>query len=249
MNEPSEHLLRRWLLDELPADEAAPLERRLLEDDDFGERLRAAETDLLDDYARGRLGERERARAAALFSATAEDRMRVRIAAALAHAREPAPLRAAAHERVDRSRRRFFRVRGAVAAALLASAAAIAIVVGLRERFQSASTAIATVSLTADRQRGAGIEDIDIPRGADRVRLQVEVDGGDSASRFALSIDETAAHAFVVHDLAARASGPYRFVEADVPATALSPGEHRVRVVVEGAPGTGSSWIVRARRE
>jgi len=49
MIETTDITLRRWLLHTLPNDEAAMLEQQLLTDEEFGEQLRAAEADLLDD--------------------------------------------------------------------------------------------------------------------------------------------------------------------------------------------------------
>ena len=57
MTEPTDEILRQWLLGRLPGNDAAALEERLVEDEDFSLRLRDVENDLLDDFARRR-GER-----------------------------------------------------------------------------------------------------------------------------------------------------------------------------------------------
>src|SRR3982750_1755136 len=62
MTEPTDQMLRDWLLGKLAAGEAEPLEQCLIEDEEFAARLRGVENDLLDDLARGSLGGDARAR-------------------------------------------------------------------------------------------------------------------------------------------------------------------------------------------
>jgi tetratricopeptide (TPR) repeat protein len=54
-----EDLIRRYLLDDASDEERRQVEARLLEDDDFGERLLLIEDELIDDCARGALPARE----------------------------------------------------------------------------------------------------------------------------------------------------------------------------------------------
>src|SRR5689334_5158023 len=203
MIETTDITLRRWLLHTLPADEAAILEQQLLTDEDFGERLRAAEADLLDDYARGNLAADENAVAAERFAATARDRLRVRIARALARItqRSSERLDVARHrrhglaERMDRSGRRA-RVRRIAAVGVLASACALVVaVIGLNQRMTTSlnpphTDAETTITLLADSQRGTNARRIEVPRSAAMVRLQAEVDGSDPNAHYALSIDD-----------------------------------------------------------
>jgi HEAT repeat protein len=250
MIEPSDATLRRWLLQQLPTEDAAPLEQRLLEDADFSERLHAAETDLLDDFARGHLDETERAAAAHLLTATPRDRIRLRIAFALARltGHAPAALRlrhgsaSATHRHVGSPLRR----RRAAAASLFAACALIAVVVGLNLR-QGGTPAgkESTITLLANQQRGMTSAAIAIPRATATIRLQAEVDGADTQQRYTLDIEQGGHSLFTAHAIAVRVSGPYRFVEVSVPATALRAGEHRVRVVAEGAVPSESTWLIQ----
>jgi hypothetical protein len=262
MNEPNDETLRRWLLRRLPTNEAEALEQRLLQDDAFGERLREAETDLVDDLAHGRLAGDERALAADYFAATPHDRARLRFATVLARAHElhPAAARfgdddrhAARRAPADRRVRWAPRGRPAVAAGILASLCAIAIaVVGLHWRGGVApgpAATEATVTLMADRQRGAQSETVRIPSGATKIRLQLEVDAADPAARYTLSIDEGQPNALMVRGLAAREAGAYRFVETGVDAKTLADGPHRVQVAIEGAQTPPALWSIETRRE
>ncbi len=262
MIETTDQTLRRWLLHTLPADEAEVLEQRLLNDEDFGERLRAAETDLLDDYARGDLAADDNAAAAERFAATARDRMRVRIARALARItrRSPERLDAARHRRrsmsggADLSRRQA-RVRRLAAVGLLASACALVIaVIGLNQRITTSFTpprtdADTTITLLADTQRGANVQRIALPTSAATVRLQAEVDGTDPNARYVLSIDDDGRTVFSAAGVAVRETGPYRFVEVVLDARKLAAGSHRVRVVAEGSAQPASTWTLETRSE
>jgi hypothetical protein len=261
MIETTDETLRRWLLHALPANEAEALEQRLLTDEDFGERLRAAETDLLDDYARGDLEPDESAAAAERFAATARDRMRVRIARALARItrRSAARLDTARHRRrstsggADRSQRRA-RVRRIAAVGVLASACALVIaVIGLNQRITSftppRTAAETTITLLADSQRGANVQRIALPSSAATVRLQAEVDGTDTNARYALSIDDDGRTVFSAAGIGVRETGPYRFVEVVLDARKLTAGSHRVRVVAEGSAQPASTWTLETRTE
>ena len=253
MTEPTDEILRQWLLGRLPGNDAAALEERLVEDEDFSLRLRDVENDLLDDFARDRLAGEERARAAAYFSATPADRARLRIARSLASvaaapdARERHPQRHAAASDARgarRSRRRVW------ATGIFASACAVAIaVVGLwRHADVTTSDAQAlTITLMANHQRGAETANIGIPSATNNLRLQVEVDEANADTRYSLRIEDGDSVAFSADDLAPRVSGPYRFVEIVLPAAKLSAGRHRVSVAVMGATETGPGWILTTR--
>jgi hypothetical protein len=254
MTVPNDDTLRDWLLGRLAPAAAEPLEQRLIEDADFAAHLRAVENDLLDDLARGQLAGDERARAAAYFAATPEDRVRLRIARALAAvgaeaetARSPrgrghagADRDATLHRHATRPRRRWMGV-----ALALAGALAIAVIgVRLYPDFGTVPVAF-TITLTGGQQRGTSAMEIAIPRDAHELRLQAEVEGSDAAVRYTLSVDD----AFAVRGLAVRTTGPYRFVEATVPATSLAPGAHRVRVVADAGAAGESAWMLTTRSE
>jgi len=206
MNEPTDDILRDWLLHRLPAPQAEMLEQRLLTDDAFGERLREAETDLLDDLARGRLGAADRSTVADSLVESPRGRERLRIAKALARVGASASFalpdaqddqvsapsapasRAGAPWRSRRARR-------TAAIGLFAAACAVLAIVGLRvQRSGDVLPATigteSTITLLADRQRGAQRATIGVPRGAVNIRLQVEVDSADAQARYDLSIED-----------------------------------------------------------
>lgn len=81
MDDPEASLARRFLLGQLPPNEAEQFETRLLEDAEVFEMAQAIEDDLVDDYVRGRLSGEERAVLAARFANRPD---RIRFAEALA---------------------------------------------------------------------------------------------------------------------------------------------------------------------
>jgi hypothetical protein len=245
MTEPTDLMLRDWLLGRLAPGEAEPLEQRLIEDEEFAARLRGVENDLLDDLARGALDGDERARAAAYFAATPNDRARLRIARALASIGADTATntpRARHHASTDTARSHAARPRRRwTAAALVLTGVAAMAVIGVRLYPYFATTSVAfTITLTDGEQRGASSIDIAIPANARDVRVQAEVEAGDPDAQYTLAIDDT----FAARHLAVRTTGPYRFVEADVPAAALAPGAHRVRVVAEAGTSAESRWTL-----
>ena len=248
MTEATDDTLRDWLLGKLAPAEAEVLEQRLIEDEDFAAGLRAVESDLLDDLARGALAGAERARAAAYFAATPQDRLRLRIARALAaidagkttsprgrghvHAGDPGSVRAM------RLRRRW-----SATAIALAGIAAVA-VIALRLQPDATAPAAFTITLTDGQQRGASSIEIAVPAGASELRVQAEVDG-DAGAHYLLAIDDT----FAASGLPVRTAGAYRYVETMAPAAALAAGAHRVRVVAEKGAAGESSWTLTTRNQ
>jgi hypothetical protein len=260
MTEPTDDILRRWLLHKLPPADAEALEQRVLTDEAFGERLRDVETDLLDDYARGTLGAGDRDAAARRFASSARGRLRVRIARSLARLTRPSPGRSGtvlAHEQAhslavarrhaDRGRR----TRRALAIGALASACVLAIaLIGWNRRFTMPAPVRygqATITLLADSQRGTALKQVaSTPAGA-TVRLQAEVD--DPNALYTLEIDDDGRTVFRAEDLAARTVGPYRFVEVVFDSRQLAAGSHRVRVAVQGAPAPEATWTLETLSE
>jgi hypothetical protein len=246
MTEPTDPILRAWLLGSLPPAEAEALELRVLRDDDFGARLREIETDLLDDLAAGRLAADERERAEARFGATAFGRARRRIARALVRARSSSANSGASARRSDIASTWSHRPHGRWIAAAFASAAGILVAVGFW-RHAPPDRADATITLLADRQRGAGVEAIDVPREVKTIRLEIETDRRDA--RYALRIEDEGHETFQVDGLVPRVAGPYVFVEALVPKSALDGGEHTVRLRVSDAHAESANWSIRLREE
>lgn len=271
--DPSDATLRDWLLGKLATAESEPLEERLLAERGFAERVRAAETDLLDDLARARLDAPDRAAARRLFAADARDRERLRIARALAAltaagahggAATPTPdaIRAnGPHRRPDAARaasgRRRSRRRAGVIAALAAVCLAVA-VVGLRRQAPwrtpgdaagvEAPAATATIALLAATSRAAGrIEDVVVPAAAATVRVQAEIDGGDAPAGYDLRVESGTKTRFEARNVPVRTAGGYRYVEAIVPAPALAGGPVVVALASAGATSPSQRWTIRVR--
>ncbi len=80
----SEQMMARYLLGELSESEQADLEQRYFADSAVFARLSQCETDLIDDYARGRLSPAMRERFEQAYLANPERRARVRFSEALA---------------------------------------------------------------------------------------------------------------------------------------------------------------------
>lgn len=74
-----DELVRRYLLGDLPGDEAEELERRLLSEDDLFELAEAVEADVLDDYARGELAPAQRQRVESYLAVSPEGRLRLAV--------------------------------------------------------------------------------------------------------------------------------------------------------------------------
>ena len=258
MIEPSDETLRLWLLHRQAPSDVEMLEQALLQDEAFAIRLRAIETDLLDDFAGQRLSDDDRDAVATHLLATPDDRARLRIAVALARRRgiwSQQQRTANAHRHgtavlAESSRR----VRRRIAGGLLASAcAAVIAVVGLRhhggiER-PAMPDAVVTVALLADQQRGAPREEVRIPHAASTIRLQVEVGAAAARDRYTLSIAEGARTVFSARDLVAHVAGPYRFVEVTFAARTLPDGTYRVRVASQGAAASEMTWSIRGQGE
>jgi len=265
MNEPTDNILRDWLLHRLPAPQAEMLEQRLLTDDAFGERLREAETDLLDDLARGRLGAAERAVVAETLGESPGGRERLRIAKALARvgasasfaspdSQDDRVLAASATASRAGTPWRSRRARRTAAIGLFVAACAALAVVGLRVQRPGNDMPVtggteSTITLLADRQRGAQQAVIGIPRGAASIRLQLEVESADPQARYDLSIEDAGRTVFNATDLPLREVGPYRFVEVAFPANVLAGGEHTVLIRASDASAPAQTRSIRTRED
>jgi hypothetical protein len=261
MDEPTDTILRDWLLGKLAACEAEPLEERLLRDEVLSRRVDAVEIDLLDDVANARLDGEDRAAALRLLAATPKDRQRLRIARALARAL-PAQQSASARdgEAVAVPRRSSatpkFQLRWPVFAGGALAAACLALVVVEVQRRgavdvapRTESAALASITLMSSQQRGAPQGAIGIARSAATVRLQLEVDASDATSRYDLRIEDQGRTVFDAENLPVREAGAYRFVEAAVPASVFADGEHTVRVHAAGETAPEQTWSIHTRRE
>lgn len=227
-NAPSDETLRRWLLQQLPEADAAALDERLMHDDVFAERLREAETDLIDDAARGALDADDAEAFRRYRRVDPRTRERLLAARAFARLREEAAGQGAG----QRPRRRRL--------AWLAAAAIVVAAILLPMRWTSSPESPPTYVLLAQTARGAEAA-LTLPAPETAVRLQVEV--GDATRRYALAIETNGRRTSLAQDLVPRESGGYAYVEARVEAALLGEGRHRV-VLVAASGEVERDWAV-----
>ncbi|HEX6833502.1 MAG TPA: hypothetical protein VF132_08210 [Rudaea sp.] len=240
--------LRDWLLHRLAEPRAAGLEERLFTDPHLADAIDGARYDLLDDCARGRLSPADARLVMQHLAAAPEDAWRLRISRALAH--ETAAPVVLAPRRTSRSDRNW--VLG-VGSAIAACVVVAFLTFGPRPPTSVRSdpsiepAALPVVMLRDAQQRGDQPAVLALPHHAGDVRLQAEISAAVSPrSRYALRIADAHGVVFTAHDLAPRQAGPYRFVEAIVPANALGPDVRRVDLVEEGTSATGAAtWSVQ----
>jgi len=226
MNEPSDAMLRQWLLQQLPPDQAALLEEQLMRDDALLDRLRDAATDLLDAAASAAL----EAAALKAFRTHRLPAQRQRFRAAQAWARlNAAPPRAAA--------RRRFAIGLAIAAALLIA------VVSWNHWLPAPppdDVGVQHYTLLAAADRGAPTSRLQLPGSAVRIHLQLEVPA--AAPPYTLFVETQGRREILAGHLSPRTAGPYTFVETDVDVTPIAPGIHRLVLAGQGAVGPEHSW-------
>ncbi|MFT3916908.1 MAG: hypothetical protein QM704_23335 [Anaeromyxobacteraceae bacterium] len=240
--------LRRYLLGELPGPEAEALEAGYVADPELVERIREAETDLVDDYAAGLLEGEDLRAFEGHYLASAAHRARVAVARAL--------VRAAAARAPEAPRRRS---RPRLGAALAAAAVLSAVTAGVwlvrggvapRPAPSPAVTAAAPAvpphaaprpapvvvafAVSPLRLRGAGgLPALRLPPGADDVELRLE---GEVAPRGALRFElRTAGGEAVASGPARPGTSPRAVAVLTVPAARLAADDYLV--TLEGDAG------------
>lgn len=253
MKTPDPAQLRRWLLHELPADEAAKLEERLFDDDDLAAALRDVEHDLRDDYARGALTPAQRRAVERHLLAAPEDRRRQVFAEALARRASPAQV-ALPRPRPSSAFAGGWRRRLGVG---IATAAAIVLVMvfgglspwgsGIAPLSMQATASLPTIMLPAGAQRGSDVHSISLPRDATRLRLQAEVVESASGQRYTLRIVDGANTLFSQADLVAHQAGSHVYVEAIVDTAVFGDAMRTVVLDATGAAAPAGEWNLRVR--
>lgn len=248
----SDNEIRDWLLHRLAPARVELFEQQLLLDDDMAPRLADAETDLLDDLARGRLDADEREAVSRHLLATPADRERLRIAHALAHVGRARPPTAEIRARMRPGRARSLAWSSAIAAGLIMTIG-IAFVVR-RETFPQRSPQaepLPSITLAASAPRGGDEDPMVLPAHAERVRLQLEVDAPNAASSapYDVAIADAERVVFSAHGVAMRTAGPYRFVEVPVPTRALGPGKRRITLTPPAMPQAATHWDITTRQD
>jgi hypothetical protein len=226
--------LVRYVLGDLPPEQAEPLDQRSIVDGPFAERLRSIEHDLADAYVRGELSPDERLRWERTSGASKAGREQVRLAEALASA-ERRRASAARFSMTSRSSRTSRWNLGLAAAAALALTLTGAYIL----RGHPAPPALATmapggqlsepsfVALTLP-QPSRGVTEppvLLIPAGMSEARLTLRLEPS-ALSQYALSLRDLASGRVVwqASDLTAAEGAEGRVLAVTVPANVFHPG-------------------------
>ncbi len=256
----SEHddkLLVRYLLGELPDDDAGDLEQAVLTDGGLFEELRAIEDDVVDAYVRDELSSGQKRRFESRFLATAEGRSRVAMARGLVAAVDRRPAPAASGETLWQRLGRF--LVPPAPAARWAWAAALVLAVGLawagrdllprgpfardpiaHDPVADAPIRTETVSFLLSRVR----DSVAPPRVALAsdvriVELQVDLEGDDGRRRFRARLESSSVGELRRWpELFPQTTDWGRALTLALPAGLLSPGRYLVTVEVLGSPGS-----------
>ncbi len=243
----SREQLVAYLLGELPAEELAELDQKMLCDSAFATAAEALRTDLLDEYATGEAtGERDRLRRA-LNVAGDFDRP-VQLARAL-------HIHLSLAERQFGSRRRPRRRPAAMPIVRWALPLAACLVLGFgawqywlgRHRDIGVSAVNGspayTLLLRPDRLRGGGVQRVvRLPAGLTALPVQIVVPRGTQSADVIL---QGPAGSTRIRALAVQSLSGTSFVQLTVPRSALPPGEYRITVHAAGgeAPTVKHYWV------
>lgn len=208
--------LRRYLMGELPEEETDRLEERMLADDELFELACAAEEEILDDCARGKLRRAECDGLAARLAQSPGGRQRLALARALTKVPRPQP-----QEEKPR------RVKVAALAAGLA-AALLATVIAPRVAGPKPSVA----HLTLQALRGADYDQQVKPVPGRPTELRVDLGFAAPGQAFRADIATTAGQP-VWHQGGLRTADDGMTLVLTLPADRLAPGWHRLIVTRE----------------
>jgi len=257
-----DEMLTRYLLGQLPTEQAEALDERSVVDPPFAERLRGIELDLADAYVRGELSPAERQHWERTFAASRAGQEHLRLAEALAMA-EPRRNRAAPVSPAIRSSpwtsRRIRSLAAAAALALTLSAAyairrgepepgglSTAGTIGVQPSPPAAvptapppSPAVIALTLAAPTRSQAEAPVLTIPTGAPEVQLRLRLDPA-PFSRYAIDVRDLASGRVIwrATDVAAIESTDGRVLPVTVPASAFHDGRFALDVHGKSARGT-----------
>ena len=238
----SDREIRDWLLRRLDTQRNAAIEEQLFVDPDLADRVDGVECDLIDDCAHGRLPADD------ARIVQSHDAWRMRFARAFAELQRPATAQTLRRARAPWLRRAW--PSAAIAASVLFAIVTFSWNSMAPMPMETASTALLPVVVLKLEQRRDAATPLELPPNDGNVRLQAEIDDDSTgaSSRYVLSVAEGEHVLFMARDLAARYAGPYRFVEAIIPASSLGPAVRRIAVRLEGAQDSSAHWDVQMRR-
>jgi hypothetical protein len=244
MNTTTRGELRKLLLHRLTEDEMQRLQDLLAQDANVVEMLRREEADLVNEYALGRLGAREREAFEQYLAQDPAIRERIR----MTRAQQGIP--AEPEFRMPLWKRGEVRA----AAAFVVGLVAIPLLIQLNRKAETAPPIASSVSsgpqaveqapaesltdivLLADLPRGV----VHVPTGAAEIHLQAEATSSDESIFYALTVDdESGARLFSAEDLRPIEHGGHEFVEVSIPGAQLGAG-HRIVTLQPQSPGVES---------
>lgn len=248
-----QEMIRQYLLGQLPPDDSARLEERLLSDRDFFEELLMAEDELIDQYLSGELSEAERTGFETHFLAAPERQQKIRFARSLkkyvgeATATEPqADLEtldsaqlSSAPTKARPKKRSFFSFLPANNPILAYSLAAVLLLAAFgvswiaiknwRNPTSHEPGNVLAVVLTPGLTREDGeIKKIQVPTDVDTLRLRLELPVNHYDSFRAAVLNEERTEAWAIDGL--RPGENSNAIDFDVPAQVLKPGDYQVKV-------------------
>jgi len=232
-HDPRDERLVRYLLGELPPDEAAAIDDALL-DDDLWQALQLAEDELLDAQARGRLDPARAQRLAERIAASPRLRERVELHRGL-------QVIAQARERRARARTRVIRT----AAVVLGMAAVLALFVAVRGRGgpgRAAGGEVVALALVPTTRAG-GVPEVQLAT-AQALALSVVMDAEEAFSRYRVEIRSGGVLRWSQDDVIA-AQGA---LALRVPVSALAEGVHELEITGIGPRGEAAKLGVRSFR-
>lgn len=267
MRTPAPEQLRDLLLHRLPDEQAQRLEEQLMQDSEITGLLREAETDLVDDYARGLLPASERTAFEQHLLVQPAIRQRVKIAHALHDIGDKSAGEAESGAVAIASVHPWKRWSVRAAAVFVAFAVGVVLVMRmnqqaevrepvLAERSPNAvpqprsenGEPIASIVLLADLQRSGGPQVLEVRPGAKPLRVQAEVTSSDASLSYRLSIaDDTGTAIFSADDLSPKERGGYVFVEVTIPAGTLGTGRRSVTLEAQSLAITSLSWQLQVQ--
>jgi hypothetical protein len=268
MTETPEGTLRNLLLHRLSAEQSERLEERLLLEEQLADQLEVEETDLLDDFARGRLSAEDAARVKRYLLASADASRRVAFARALSRIRD------AEFPQVAKwgfsSRLRIPAVALGAAACLLviavtvlhlwqkqnadragagASTAAAPPAISPRSSSQETQALPFAIVLLADKERGGQPPGFAIPSDIQQVEIQCEIPAGNAHSEYRMILSEASGKAITIgRNLHPGESSGILYVEATADAARLGPGQFFVSIFPEGSTSAVASFQFAVRR-
>lgn len=224
-----------YLLHEMPEAERTAFAERWFNEPELYERVRMAESSLLDDYVRHKLSRTQRRRIEQYLLGSEAQRRKLAFAAALCAALPQA--------------KRWRMPWAAIAAALLVAFAAGSAWLGIQNqrlrqevaRLQrpapAASGGLFTAELPADTVRGTSAPNsVRVPAGASMLRLELELRPGDEQNVYTAAVSAGGRIVWSEAPVVPESRGTAILAPVWIPAGVLAAGDHTIELDVSGRP-------------